>query len=92
MHQAFPYFIRLLINHPNASEKLKNCIKPYIQQNRPKESLTEKRNRIEQQYQKQKAQKKAKLDGKLPKWEKNSKPKFTAINSPLSKLINRNQA
>ena len=87
LRQAFPYFINLLLNHPNASEKLKSCIRPHFQKNKPKETFQQKRIRLEEQYQKQKAKKKTKLSGKLPAWTTNHKTIIPKQENPLMKYV-----
>lgn len=88
LSKAFPYFIQLLLNHPNSSEKLKNCIRSYTQKNRPKETLQQKRDKKEAQYQKHREKKKAKLMGKLPVWTINHKAQSLQGKCPLRKHIN----
>ena len=87
LRQAFPYFINLLLNHPNASEKLKSCIRPHFQKNKQKETFQQKRQRLEEQYQKQKAKKKTRLSGKLPVWTTNHKTIMPKQENPLTKYV-----
>jgi hypothetical protein len=87
LRQAFPYFINLLLNHPNASEKLKSCIRPHFQKNKSKETFQQKRQRLEEQYQKQKAKKKTRLSGKLPAWTTNHKTIMPKQENPLTKYV-----
>ena len=89
LREAFPYFINLLFNHPNASEKLKSSIGPHFQKNKPKETFQQKRIRLEEQYQKQKAKKKTKLSGKLPTWTTNSKTSIPKQENPLMKYVQK---
>lgn len=86
--KAFPYFLELLFNHPNASDKLKNCIKPQTQQNLSIETFQEKRAKKEEQYQKYREKKKTKLMGKLPTWTGNHKTQSIQAKSPLQKHLN----
>jgi len=87
LRQAFPYIINLLLNHPNASEKLKSCIRPHFQKNKQKETFQQKRQRLEEQYQKQKAKKKTRLSGKLPAWTTNHKTIMPKQENPLTKYV-----
>jgi hypothetical protein len=87
LRQAFPYFINLLFHHPKANQKLKNCISPCFQKDKTKETFEQKRIRLEEQYQKQKAKKKAKLSGKLPAWTTNHKTIIPKQHSPLMKYV-----
>jgi hypothetical protein len=89
LHQAFPFFIDLLFNHPQANDKLKKCINPYLKKSRQKETKQQKRDRLEEQYQKQRERKKLKISSKLPNWTLNHKAKSFQGKSPLTKHISR---
>jgi 5-methylcytosine-specific restriction endonuclease McrA len=89
LRQAFPYFINLLFHHPKANQKLKNCISPCFQKDKTKETFEQKRIRLEEQYQKQKAKKKTKLSGKLPTWTTNSKTSIPKQENPLMKYVQK---
>ena len=97
LHQAFSFFIELLFNHPEANNKLKQCISPYLKKQRNNETRYQKKKRLEQQeigdilrqqeYQKQKPRKRTALFGKLPLWTGNHKTKSFQGQSPLTKHI-----
>lgn len=84
--------VELLFNHPEANDKLKNIITkhPYfIQELRKNETAEQKRQRKEEQYQKQRDKKKAKLIGKLPAWTINHKAQSLQGKCPLRKHLNK---
>jgi len=97
LHQAFSFFIELLFNHPEANNKLKQCISPYLKKQRNNETRYQKKKRLEQQeigdilrqqeYQKQKPKKRTKPFGKLPTWTFNDKPKIEKEKSPLLRYV-----
>ena len=83
LHQAFPFFIELLFNHPEANNKLKQCISPYLKTQKNNETRYQKKKRLEQEeirdilrrqeHKKQKTRKRVHPFGKLPVWTKNHK-------------------
>lgn len=87
LQKAFPYFIKLLLNHPECSDKLRKCIELCRKANTTLETRQEKRHRLEEQYQKQRTKKKEKLSRKLPAWTINHKAQSFQGSSPLTKHL-----
>lgn len=99
LHQAFSFFIELLFNHPEANNKLKQCISPYLKKQKNNETRYQKKKRLEQQeigdilrqqeYQKQKPRKRVHPFGKLPVWTKNHKTTIPKQENPLMKYVRK---